>query len=350
VSESVWLAVVLAALALSVAVNVWLVLRVVRPLRQLSNCAKQLAGGNFAALQQPMSGTPEVEALRHTMSSMAQHVRRSQDEALAVRYALTEGLEAERQRLAHELHDDTVQALVAVAQSIDLATQWIGKEPERAVPLLKASREQAVESVGGLRRLIANLRPPALEELGLIPALRMLGQDEPALTIRVETAGAERRLDASLELALFRVAQEAIHNAWRHGGATEITLNVGFYANRLTLSARDNGKGFSPPKHFDVLARDAHYGLLGMQERVANLNGTLSITSEPGCGAEVRVDVPLQRIEQPAASVRDPVCGAVIEPDKAYGSVEHDGQRHYFCCPVCQGAFRQNPNLYLAPH
>jgi signal transduction histidine kinase/YHS domain-containing protein len=350
VSESVWLAIVLAALALSIAVNIWLVVQVLRPLRQLSHCAKQLAGGNFVALQQPMSGTPEVEALRHTMSSMAQHVRRSQDEALAVRYALTDGLEAERQRIAHELHDDTVQALVAVAQSIDLATQWIGKEPERAVPLLRASREQAVESVGGLRRLIANLRPPALEELGLIPALRMLGQDEPSLTIRVETAGAERRLDAALELALFRVAQEAIHNAWRHGSATEIVLNVGFYANRLTLSARDNGTGFSPPRHLDVLARDAHYGLLGMQERVANLNGTLSIASEPGRGAEIRVDVPLQRIEQPAASVRDPVCGAVIEPDKAYGSVEYNGQRHYFCCPVCQGAFQQNPNLYLVPH
>lgn len=338
-----------AALVLSVAINLWLVLRVLRPLRQLTDCAKQLASGDFGALQQPLEGTPEIETLRHTMSSMAQHVRRSQDESLAIRHALTNGLEAERQRIAHELHDDTVQALVAVSQSIDLATQWIGKEPERAAPLLKAAREQAVESVGGLRRLIANLRPPALEELGLIPALRMLGQDEPSLAIHVETSGAERRLDAALELALFRVAQEALHNAWRHGGATELTLDVGFSADRLTLTARDNGKGFVPPKSFDLLARDAHYGLLGMQERVANLNGILTIASQPGHGAEIRVDIPLQRIEQPIASVRDPVCGAVIEPDKAYGSVDHDGQRHYFCCPVCQGAFRQNPNLYLAP-
>lgn len=344
-SGSIWLA---AALILSVAINLWLVIRVMRPLRQLSDCAKQLASGDFGALQQPLTGTPEVEALRHTMSSMAQHVRRSQDEALAIRHALTDGLEAERQRIAHELHDDTVQALVAVAQSIDLATQWIGKEPERAIPLLKAARGEAVESVGGLRRLIANLRPPALEELGLIPALRMLGQDEPSVAIHVETSGTERRLDAGLELALFRVAQEAIHNAWRHGGATDVKLGVGFSANRLILTARDNGKGFAPPKSLDVLARDAHYGLLGMQERVANLNGTLSISSEPGRGTEIRVDVPVQRIEQPAASVRDPVCGAVIEPDKAYGSVDHEGQRHYFCCPVCQGAFRQNPNLYLA--
>jgi signal transduction histidine kinase/YHS domain-containing protein len=344
VSESIWLA---AALVLSVAINLWLVIRVMRPLRQLSDCARQLASGDFGALQQPLVGTPEVEALRHTMSSMAQHVRRSQDEALAIRYALTDGLEAERQRIAHELHDDTVQALVAVAQSIDLATQWIGKEPERAAPLLKAAREQAVDSVGGLRRLIANLRPPALEELGLIPALRMLGQDEPSLAIHVEPSGTERRLDASLELALFRVAQEAIHNAWRHGRATEVKLSVGFSADRLTLTARDNGKGFAPPKTLDLLARDAHYGLLGMQERVANLNGTLAIVSEPGRGTEIRVDVPLQRTEQPAASVRDPVCGALIEPDKAYGSVDHNGQRHYFCCPVCQGAFRQNPDLYL---
>jgi signal transduction histidine kinase/YHS domain-containing protein len=339
----------LAALVISVAVNLWLVIRVMRPLRQLSDCARQLASGDFRALQQPLSGAPDIEALRHTMSSMAQHVRRSQDEALAIRHALTDGLEAERQRIAHELHDDTVQALVAVAQSIDLATQWINEEPGRAVPLLKAAREQAVESVGGLRRLIANLRPPALEELGLIPALRMLGQDEPALTIRVETDGAERRLDAALELALFRVAQEAIHNSWRHGGATEVILKVHFNTTRVMLSVRDNGTGFTPPKSLDVLTRDAHYGLLGMQERVANLNGTLAIVSEPGQGTEIRVDVPLQQIEQPATSVRDPVCGAIIEPDKAYGSVEHDGQRYYFCCPVCQGAFRQNPNLYLAP-
>lgn len=343
-SEAIWLS---AALIISVGINLWLMLRVLRPLRQLSDCARQLASGDFGSLQQPLAGTPEVEALRHTMSSMAQHVRRSQDEALAIRYALTDGLETERQRIAHELHDDTVQALVAVAQSIDLATLWIEKEPERATPLLKAAREQAVESVGGLRRLIANLRPPALEELGLIPALRMLGQDEPSLAIRVETSGAERRLDAALELALFRVAQEAIHNAWRHGGATEMTLNVGFSANGLTLTARDNGKGFAPPKNLDVFARSAHYGLLGMKERVANLNGTLTIVSEPGRGAEIRVDIPLQHTDQPATSVRDPVCGAVIEPEKAYGSVDHEGQRYYFCCPVCQGAFRQNPNLYL---
>lgn len=346
-SESALLIAAFAALALSVGVNIWLILRVLRPLRQLVDCARRLARGDFDALQKPVAGIAEAEALRHMMFSMSQHVRRSQDEALAVRYALTDGLEAERQRIAHELHDDTVQALVAVAQSIDLATQWIEKEPSRAVPLLKASREQAVESVGGLRRLIANLRPPALEELGLIPALHMLGREQPSLTVRVETSGAERRLDAALELALFRVAQEAIHNAWRHGSATEMTLQVGFHANRLTLTARDDGNGFSPPKQLDLLARDAHYGLLGMQERVANLNGTLSITSQPGHGTEIRVDVPLQSIEQPSASVRDPVCGAIIEPEQAYGSVEHHGQRHYFCCPVCQGAFQKNPELYL---
>lgn len=341
-----WLAI---ALGISMVINLWLIMRVVRPLRQLSDRAKRLAGGDFDALQEPLSGTPEIEALRQSMFSMARHVRRSQTESLAIRHALTDGLEAERQRLAHELHDDTVQTLVAVAQSIDLATQWLEKEPARALSLLKASRVQAIESVGGLRRLIANLRPPALEELGLIPALRMLGQDAPSVTLQVDTSGAQRRLDAALELALFRVAQEAIHNAWRHGGATEITLSAAFSAARLLLTVRDNGRGFTPPVDASVLARNAHYGLLGMQERIVNLDGTLTITSAPGCGAEIRVDVPLQPSAQPIARVQDPVCGATVLPERAYGSVEHDGQRYYFCCPVCQGAFRQNPDLYLTP-
>ena len=304
---STWLHIGVAGLAFFTVTIIWLLLRVLRPLRALSNSTKQIASGDFVALQMPLSSVQEVGSLHHTMSSLAQHIQRSREEEIMIRHALTDGQEMERQRIAHELHDDTVQALVAVAQSIDLAIQWIESNPQGALPLLNAAREQAVESVDGLRRMITNLRPPVLEELGLVPALRMLGQGDPSVSILIEVSGAERRMDDSLELALFRVAQEAVNNASRHGKATQIALGVRFDPVKISMSISDNGAGFTPPTQLDALARDAHYGLLGIQERVSSLNGTLSIVSDSGRGTEIRVVVPLQRTVQPETSVRDPV-------------------------------------------
>jgi signal transduction histidine kinase/YHS domain-containing protein len=343
-----WFHVALTILVLFVVTNFWLVYRVLRPLRKLALQTADLSRGNLAALQQPCGGIPEIGILQRTMASMAAHVRRSHDDGLAYRHALTDGQEAERARIAHELHDDTIQSLVAIAQSLDFASNLIEKDSVRAAAMLKTARQQAVEAIEGLRRLIANLRPPALEELGLIPALRMLAESESGAEVKVRTTGIERRLQAGHELALFRVAQEAIHNAQRHGQATRISVEVDYQLQRVRLSTCDNGVGFLPPENLDQLARTGHYGLLGMQERIQHLNGTIQIVSAPDSGTNLVVELPLDKPDQPTETVKDPVCGARIKPQQAYGSVRYEGEKYYFCCPVCQGAFQQNAETYLA--
>ena len=95
------------------------------------------------------------------------------------------------------------------------------------------------------------------------------------------------------------------------------------------------------------MAKEGHFGLVGIHERVQHLKGTVRISSRPNQGAEMIVTLPLSALGQPSETVRDPVCGAIIQPQQAYGSVQYKDQRYYFCCPVCQGAFQSDPEMYL---
>lgn len=339
---------VLLLLALSVAVNIWFWSNVLRPLRKLSLQTSKIAEGDLSALQQPCGGVAEIGDLRRTLSSMAAHVQRAQAEGLSYRHALTEGQEAERARIAHELHDDTVQSLVAIAQSIELSLYLLEKNPVNAKSMLSTARQQAVDTVDSLRRLIADLRPPALEELGIVAALKMLAQNEDDSQVEVTVSGIERRIGEPQELALFRVAQESVRNAQRHAQSRHIKLDLTFQPQEIRLLVSDDGVGFRLPETLDWLAREDHFGLIGMQERVQQLNGTLQVRSKHNQGTEISVVLPLETVPQPTETVRDPVCGAIIQPHQAYGSLSYNGKRYYFCCPVCQGAFQRNPLTYIS--
>ena len=344
---NVWFHVALTAIILFVVTNVWLMYRVLRPLRRLAAQATDVANGNLSAFQQPCEGIQEIGMLHHAMASMAGHVRRSQEENAIHHSALSNGEEAERARIAHELHDDTVQALIGIAQSIELASNWMASDAQRAAQMMKLARGHAVESVDNLRRLIANLRPPELEELGLVPALQMLGESTLGSSIIITSTGPIRRLPEAQELALFRSAQEAIRNAERHGYASQIDVEVAYQPDGVKLTVEDNGTGFQQTDPLDCLAKKGHYGLLGIQERVQHLRGILRIATQPGQEARVEIVVPSQTSDQPVEAVRDPVCGAMIQPQQAYGSVSYEGTHYYFCCPVCQGTFQHSPQTYL---
>jgi signal transduction histidine kinase/YHS domain-containing protein len=343
--EALWLCALLLASLLTI--NLWLVARVLRPLRQLAQQANKVTEGDFTALEMPCGGIGEVEDLRRSLLAMVGHVRRVQEQGRLYAGALTSGQEAERTRIAHELHDETVQSLIGIAQRLDLASNWLTTKPDQAVQMLKDVRVQAVEAVDTLRGLIADLRPPALEELGLVSALKMLATKTDGVVTTVAVEGVERRLDENQELTLFRSAQETLKNVVRHSGASTAKINVSYDPNRVTLSVRDNGKGFRVPTSFEQFAADGHYGLVGIQERVQNLRGKLTISSTPAKGTDVQIELLSGEEGQPMDEVRDPVCSALIKPHQAYASTVYEGQTYYFCCPVCQGAFQQNPTLYL---
>ncbi len=338
-----WVHVCCIAASLLIASNVWFYLRVLRPIRQLSGQAAQLTSGKLDSFEQACTGIAEIRELHRAMAGMVGHVRRAQDQNRAYTERLADSLENERRRIARELHDDAVQSTVAVTQGIDLARNWVHTDPERAIKLLHAARGQAVEVVNSLRELIGGLRPPALEELGLVAALKMHVDKLPIVHLHIQ--GTPRRLDEPRELTLFRAAQEALSNVIRHSGAAYAEVTLAYKESAVLLTIRDDGQGFQFPDQLGDLAFRRHYGLIGMQERVSSLGGSLKIDSAIQKGTVVQVALPTMTT-QPEHLVRDPVCSALIEPRQAYGSTVYASKTYYFCCPVCQGAFQKEPELY----
>lgn len=332
--------------ALVAALGLWFYQRVLRPLRLLAVNARRLSQGDFTALETQCGGAAEIDTLRLAMNAMVGHVRRAQAQERSYIEALSNGQEAERARIARELHDDTTQALIAIAQSVELAQALLpGDSP--ALPMLQTARGQALQSVDNLRRIIANLRPPILAELGLGPALHMLAEGSSGAAVQVEIIGRARRLSETRELVLFRSAQEAVWNAIRHGGAQQIHIHLSYEASATHLSIEDDGSGFEVPAELRQLAAAGHYGLLGISERLEHLAGRLEISSQPGQGTRIDIVLPNAESPQPGDLVRDPVCSALILPQQAYSSLLYQGQRYYFCCPVCEGAFQARPEVYL---
>jgi signal transduction histidine kinase/YHS domain-containing protein len=330
--------------------NVWFYVRVLRPIQRLALHAADLERGNLDALEYPCEGIPEIMKLRHAMASLVRHIRRSHDQTRLYADQLTTAQEMERKRIAQELHDETIQMLIAIAQSMDMAKQWVITTPTQAITMLQMARQQVTETIATLRNLIGGLRPPALEELGLVTALRMLVAHAADLKVHLHTEGAVRRLQETHELTLFRVAQEALSNIRKHSHAHHATLTLIYAPMCVTLQIEDDGCGFMPPLSISDLVSQRHYGLAGIHERVQSLKGSLTIQSQPNIGTLLTVQLPVQALSSPMQQVQDPVCGMLLEPEQIYNYLLHQGQAYYFCCPVCQGAFEHSPSTYHLHH
>ena len=202
--------------------------------------------------------------------------------------------EEERKRIAQELHDETVQQLVLLCRQLDYVQTAGGPLPAPAVQALRETRRSAAEAVESLRDFARDLRPPTLDDLGLVASIRRLiadAMEREKLQGELKVVGAEHRLPPDVELATFRIAQQALHNVVRHARATRVTGTIAFAEGRVRLEIVDNGIGFTLPDDVD-LAATGHLGLLGMRERAETLGGRLRIRSEIGRGTSIAVSIP----------------------------------------------------------
>lgn len=268
---------------------------IARPLQVLGEKAERVAWGDFEATRAPVGGVEEIEDLRRTLDQMARRIQSYQNGMHDYIAAITQGQEEERKRLARELHDDTAQALIALNQQMEMARKLLVRDPDRAAERLASMQAMLAETLEGVRRFSSDLRPIYLEDLGFIPALEMLSREaDQRRTLKVQFAikGQVRRLPPNLELAAYRIVQEALSNVVQHARASQAWVEVRFEDKDLVLSVRDDGQGFEPPNLPDALARQGHFGLMGIQERVLLYGGQLSIYSTPGEGTEVLVRLP----------------------------------------------------------
>jgi signal transduction histidine kinase len=242
--------------------------------------------------------TGEDERLLESFAATAAtavHTARSVAED-RLRHSL-EASEQERKRWARELHDETLQALGGLQMLLSSALR--SRDDDR----LRGAARDVVEQVGieiaNLRSLIVELRPPALDEIGLVPAIETLAQriaSSEGLTVETNIAlalEASERLAPDVESTVYRVVQEALTNVSKHAAASRLEVELLTEGDAVVMTVRDDGRGF------DTGALTAGFGLVGMRERVTLVSGEVSVESGQGMGTVVRARIPARRRAEP---------------------------------------------------
>ena len=203
---------------------------------------------------------------------------------------VVEAQENERARLARELHDETGQALTSVLLGLkSLDDRVETAEGRTAVAEL---RQLVVSTLQDVRRLAVELRPAALDDFGLVPAierLRDLVTEQSGISVEVRSEIGDQRLSPETETTLYRIAQEALTNVVKHADARSVRMRLSRSGHRIVLVVQDDGRGFEPES-----VRDGGVGLLGMRERIALVGGRLTIESTEGAGTMLTAEVPIQ--------------------------------------------------------
>lgn len=263
--------------------------QIVKPLRKLEQQSDSISEGNFDKIKEPVKGIAEIRHLQTKLIQMAQKVQTSQQSLKDYIGAITDAQEEERRRLARELHDDTIQSMIALKQRIQLArNRAVEATSQQSLEELETIAEQTIEN---LQRTTRALRPIYLEDLGLVASLEMLTKETTALsglTVDFSSEGVEKRLSPQVELAFYRIAQEALNNIVRHAGASQVMLKVRF-DEFVTMIIVDDGVSFTSPKTTVEFASSGHFGLMGMYERAELIGANLEINASPGQGTQVLV-------------------------------------------------------------
>jgi len=287
--------ILVAALVVSMLAIYFGVQRIIRPLQELDQQASRVAWGDYSATQEDLGGIQEIEDLRRTLNRMAQQLRSYQTAMRDYVAAITMGQEEERKRLARELHDDTAQSLVALSQKLEMAQKALNQDPQKAAAQLAELRAMTADILANVRQFSRDLRPVYLEDLGLVPALEMLVHEvsqrngiKPELRIR----GTPQRLSPDMELAIYRIVQEALSNVTRHAHAQHVVVEAAFRSDGISVVVEDDGVGFQVPESPDALARAGHFGLMGIRERALLFGGRVTVTSQPGAGTKLTVHLP----------------------------------------------------------
>jgi signal transduction histidine kinase len=248
----------------------------------------RLDGGAFTSDDERL-----LEAFAASAATAVATARSAADEALRRSIRASE---LERSRWARELHDETLQELAGVRMLLSGARR--AQDPERLRGAVDEALELVTGGVANLRALITELRPAALDEFGLGPALESLAERvatqldlevELDVDLAYERGDLADRLAPELESVAYRLVQEALTNAGKHAGSSRARVSVREDAHVVTLSVEDEGTGFAPR------GDTQGFGLLGMRERVGLVHGELTIRSSPGKGTTIRATLPVRR-------------------------------------------------------
>jgi signal transduction histidine kinase len=292
--RNVWLGVLALALAVLLA---WLIAsRITAPLRRLAADASALGAGDLARRTR-VDTRDEVGVLAAVFNQMAEAVERREAQLRDLVGRLQLAQEEERRRVASEVHDGLVQVAASAHQHLQTFADCYAPETPGARAALDRAVELVQRTVREARRVIAGLRPTALDDFGLATAIRLEVEALRAegWLVSYDADLVDERLPPMIETALFRVAQEALTNVRKHAGHTRVAVSLRRRGPTVRLEVRDWGRGLGAPGAPDGTRPGERVGLLGMQERVALLGGRCAAEGRPGAGTRVVAEVPLPR-------------------------------------------------------
>jgi two-component system sensor histidine kinase DegS len=205
--------------------------------------------------------------------------------------------EDERKRIAREIHDGLAQTMANVVLRTEITERMLNRQEIDSVKEeLRDLKGQLRSGLEEVRKIIFNLRPMALDDLGLVPTLRKFIQDyedKTKIRTKFELYGRECRLPSGMEVAIYRLVQEAFSNVYKHANASYVTLDLTFQAKMVKITVQDNGTGFDVGFVEAKLGKGINFGMIGMQERVELLEGRLDIDSQLGAGTKISMLIPI---------------------------------------------------------
>ncbi len=298
--------------------------RLVEPIRALSEAAKDVAKGNRdLALEAEWGGeigelagsletmrqrlqawgvelegrvrgrTLELEERNRELGSLYETLQEKEEQLRSLLEKVLSAQEDERRRVSRELHDSIGQALSALSMGLERLEQSRPDQWPQLRGEAETLKELASNTLNDLRRLTVALRPAALDDLGLVPAIRRYAElylGSARVNFEVKEEWSRGRMDHSLEAIVYRVVQEAINNIARHSRATHVIVRIQHKDGTVVVTVEDNGQGFEP----NVVNVKGRMGIQGMQERASLVDGKLTIESHPGRGTVVRLKIPLK--------------------------------------------------------
>jgi two-component system sensor histidine kinase UhpB len=279
---------------LSMLINFLMLNSALRPLRELGRLADLLSLENTYLPSKVLETDPDIARLAKTLDSLIHQLEQRNVQLRALSERAINAQEEERQRIARSLHDDTGQAISTILFKLEsLETQL--PQGDRCAEELSKTRDLASATLKELKKIISDLRPSVLDDLGLVPAIRWYARsnlESAGISLDFQAPESIDQIPPEITTTLFRISQEAINNIVKHSQAKKVNICLLQENDRIIVRIDDHGIGFIPAKNGQATASPQHWGLTGIKERVELVGGEVEISSAPGKGTQIHVSVP----------------------------------------------------------
>lgn len=286
-----------AGILITLLVNHMIIRSALYPLHELGNALEQVNSGQINIPDSLKEYTdPVIRGLIVTIDSMLSRLEKHASQLRAISERAINAQEEERVRIARSLHDDTAQSISMLIIQLERLRNMIPENAPDLAQHIAEAQNVATSLLEKLRKVIWDLRPSILDDLGLLSAIRWFARtnlESAGLTVEFLSDSEMTRLPPHLETMLFRICQEAVSNIIRHAEARKVSIHLSVQKAYVCLEIKDDGRGFDVEQSMGRVVYRKQLGLLGIRERVSLVNGEMEVESTKGSGTHLRICVPL---------------------------------------------------------